>query len=85
MQLVNHGIKDDVILRMVDVSRRFFELPFDERAKYMSKDMASSARYGTSFNQSNDKVFCWRDFLKLSCQPLEDTVPCWPSSPEDLR
>ncbi|CAL9005887.1 unnamed protein product [Prunus brigantina] len=84
-QLVNHGIKDDVILRMVDVSRRFFELPFDERAKYMSKDMASSARYGTSFNQSNDKVFCWRDFLKLSCQPLEDTVPCWPSSPEDLR
>ncbi|KAM1140065.1 hypothetical protein EV1_039768 [Malus domestica] len=84
-QLINHGIKDDVILEMIDVSRRFFELPFNERSKYMSKDMSSPARCGTSFNQNNDKVFCWRDFLKLSCHPLQDTVSCWPSSPADLR
>lgn len=85
MQLINHGVEDEVILRMTDISRMFFELPFDERSKYMSKDMASPARYGTSFNQNNDEVFCWRDFLKLSCHPLSDTVPCWPSSPVDLR
>ncbi|XP_050386618.1 probable 2-oxoglutarate-dependent dioxygenase SLC1 [Argentina anserina] len=84
-QLINHGINDDVILRMTDVSKRFFDLPFDERSKYMSKDMASPARYGTSFNQNNDKVFCWRDFLKLSCNPLSDSIPSWPSSPVDLR
>ncbi|KAM6584332.1 hypothetical protein CsatB_011334 [Cannabis sativa] len=86
-QLVNHGIKGDVIDRMKDASKRFFELPSSERSKYMSNDMCSPVRYGTSFNQNNDKVYCWRDFLKLSCHPaLSQNFPHhWPSSPLDLR
>ncbi|EXB39440.1 Thebaine 6-O-demethylase [Morus notabilis] len=84
-QLINHGIEGDVIKRMGDVSKRFFDLPFEERSKYMSKDMYSPVRYGTSFNQNNDKVFCWRDFLKLNCHPLSEVLPHWPSSPVDLR
>ncbi|KAA8534479.1 hypothetical protein F0562_031996 [Nyssa sinensis] len=84
-QLINHSIASEVILSMIDVSRRFFELPFEERAKYMSSNMSSPVRYGTSFNQNKDSVFCWRDFLKLSCNPLSDVLPFWPSSPLDLR
>ncbi|XP_057475557.1 probable 2-oxoglutarate-dependent dioxygenase SLC1 [Actinidia eriantha] len=84
-QLVNHGIESDTILNMIEESRRFFELPFDERAKYMSADMRSPVRYGTSFNQKMDGVFCWRDFLKLNCHPLPDVLPFWPSSPLGLR
>ncbi|KAH0971517.1 hypothetical protein GBA52_023673 [Prunus armeniaca] len=84
-QLVNHGIPSDVISSMIDVSTRFFELPFEERAKYMSSDMHAPVRYGTSFNQNKDKVFCWRDFLKLMCHPLPDVLPHWPSSPVDMR
>ncbi|KAF8403164.1 hypothetical protein HHK36_011261 [Tetracentron sinense] len=84
-QLTNHGISSDVIHRMIDVGKRFFELPYEERAKYMSGDMSSPVRYGTSFNQNKDGVFCWRDFLKLMCHPLEDVIPHWPSSPVDLR
>lgn len=76
---------DEVISSMVDVSKRFFEQPYEERAKYMSSDMASPVRYGTSFNQSKDKVFCWRDFLKITCQPTSQVLPHWPSSPADLR
>nr|XP_023876328.1 protein DMR6-LIKE OXYGENASE 2-like [Quercus suber]POF23439.1 protein dmr6-like oxygenase 2 [Quercus suber] len=84
-QLVNHDIPRDVIENMVDVSKRFFELPFEKRSKYMSTDMNSAVRYGTSFNQNKDAVFCWRDFLKLSCHHLSDVLPLWPSSPLDLR
>ncbi|KAB1199545.1 putative 2-oxoglutarate/Fe(II)-dependent dioxygenase [Morella rubra] len=84
-QLVNHGIPSDVISSMIDVSTRFFELPFEERAKYMSSDMHAPVRYGTSFNQNKDTVFCWRDFLKLMCHPPSDVLPHWPSSPGDLR
>ncbi|KAK9289386.1 hypothetical protein L1049_007541 [Liquidambar formosana] len=84
-QLVNHGIPSEVTSSMIDVSKRFFELPFEERAKYMSADMNSPVRYGTSFNQTKDGVFCWRDFLKLMCQPMSDVLPHWPSSPVDLR
>ncbi|POO01829.1 Isopenicillin N synthase [Trema orientale] len=84
-QLVNHGIPSEVIDNMMEVSTRFFELPFGERAKYMSSDMKSPVRYGTSFNQSKDKVFCWRDFLKLMCHPISDVLPHWPTSPVDFR
>jgi isopenicillin N synthase-like dioxygenase len=69
---------------MIDASTRFFELPFEERSKYMSSDMSSPVRYGTSFNQNKDKVFCWRDFLKVVCNPISDVTPHWPSSPADF-
>lgn len=85
MQLVNHGIPSDVVSNMIDVGTKFFELPFEERAKYMSSDMRAPVRYGTSFNQNKDTVFCWRDFLKLMCHPLPDVLPHWPSSPVDMR
>lgn len=84
-QLVNHGIPSEVISSMIDAGRRFFDLPFEERAKFMSADMCSPVRYGTSFNQNKDGVFCWRDFLKLQCHPLSDVISHWPSSPMDLR
>lgn len=85
MQLVNHGISKDVISGMVDAAERFFHLPYEERSKYMSSDMEALVRYGTSFNQNKDNVFCWRDFLKLMCKPLSDVLPHWPSSPTDFR
>ncbi|GAV62938.1 2OG-FeII_Oxy domain-containing protein/DIOX_N domain-containing protein [Cephalotus follicularis] len=84
-QVVNHGIPIEVTSDMIDTSTRFFELPFEERSKYMSSDMKSPVRYGTSFNQNVDKVYCWRDFLKLICNPITDVVHHWPSSPMDFR
>ncbi|MBA0650986.1 hypothetical protein Goklo_018359, partial [Gossypium klotzschianum] len=84
-QVVNHGIPIEVIRSMIDVSARFFNLPYEERSKYMSSDMAAPVRYGTSLNQNKDAVFCWRDFLKLVCHPLSDVVSHWPSSPMDFR
>ncbi|KAK4419282.1 putative 2-oxoglutarate-dependent dioxygenase SLC1 [Sesamum alatum] len=84
-QLVNHGIADEIISNMVNASKRFFEMPFSDREKYMSADMTAPVRYGTSFNQTNDGVFSWRDFLKLVCHPLPDVLSHWPSSPHDFR
>ncbi|XP_038971130.1 protein DMR6-LIKE OXYGENASE 2-like [Phoenix dactylifera] len=84
-QVVNHNIPCNATRRIIGVGRRFFEMPFEERAKYMSTDVRSPVRYGTSFNQCRDGVFCWRDFLKLSCHPMESVLPYWPSSPMDLR
>lgn len=85
VQVTNHGIPSDVIRNMAEAGKSFFELPFEERSKYMSADMYAPVRYGTSFNQNKDRVFCWRDFLKLSYEPLSDVLPCWPSLPADLR
>lgn len=84
-QLVNHGIAENIVRDIVNASGKFFDLPFEERAKYMSSDMYSTVRYGTSVNQTKDQVFCWRDFLKLSCTQLENVLSSWPSSPVDFR
>jgi isopenicillin N synthase-like dioxygenase len=84
-QVVNHGVGSDVSGGMLDVARRFFELPLAERARHMSADVRAPVRYGTSFNQAKDAVLCWRDFLKLVCQPLREVVPRWPQQPADLR
>ncbi|CAN6461408.1 unnamed protein product [Victoria cruziana] len=70
---------------MIDVSQRFFEMPFNERSRYMTSDITAPVRYGTSFNQRNDGVYCWRDFLKLGCHPLPQYLPFWPCFPLDLR
>lgn len=86
MQVVKHGIAEEIISEMINASRKFFDLPFSEREKYMSSDMYSPVRYGTSVNQTKDKIFCWRDFLKLTCShPLQNLVSSWPSSPLDFR
>lgn len=84
-QLINHCISDDVVSSMIDVSGRFFDLSFEERAKYMTTDMHAPVRYGTSFSQTKDTVFCWRDFLKLMCHPLPDFLSHWPASPGNFR
>uniref|UniRef100_A0ACD5XVP1 Uncharacterized protein n=1 Tax=Avena sativa TaxID=4498 RepID=A0ACD5XVP1_AVESA len=84
-QVVNHGGVDSAM--MLDVARRFFLLPQEERERHMSPDIRAPVRYGTSFNQLNDGVLCWRDFLKLLCNPakMDDVVPSWPHNPADLR
>jgi hypothetical protein len=83
-QVVNHGVQRE---EMLDVARRFFALPQEERERHMSPDIRAKVRYGTSFNQLNDGVLCWRDFLKLLCNParLDEVVPSWPENPADLR
>ncbi|KAL6656527.1 hypothetical protein ACP70R_007353 [Stipagrostis hirtigluma subsp. patula] len=88
-QVVNHGV--DGGGAALDVARRFFEeLPAAERARYMSPDIRAPVRCGTSFNQLNDGVLCWRDFLKLAVSHspaagLAAVLPSWPDTPSDLR
>ncbi|KAI3908298.1 hypothetical protein MKX01_027320 [Papaver californicum] len=84
-QIINHGISNDTIGNMIDVSRQFFQQPMEERSKFMSTDVQAPVRYGTSFNQRKDSIFCWRDFLKLVCHSMEDSLPHWPTSPSDFR
>ncbi|KAH0456314.1 hypothetical protein IEQ34_014221 [Dendrobium chrysotoxum] len=84
-QVVNHGIPNESQARIISTAKRFFELTYEERARYMSNNIRAPVRYGTSFNQLQDGVFYWRDFLKLNCYPLHKILPFWPSSPLELR
>jgi isopenicillin N synthase-like dioxygenase len=84
-QVINHGVEESLISELMRVAREFFELPMEERNKFVSEDMMKAVRYGTSFNYLRDQVYCWRDFLKHYCHPLDKMLPLWPSNPSDYR
>ncbi|KAI3909313.1 hypothetical protein MKW92_005002 [Papaver armeniacum] len=78
-------VLDSLAKACENYGRRFFQQPMEERSKFMTTDVRAPIRYGTSFNQRTDSIFCWRDFLKLVCHSMEDSLPHWPTSPSDFR
>ncbi|MED6112427.1 Protein DMR6-LIKE OXYGENASE 1, partial [Stylosanthes scabra] len=84
-QIVNHGVPEDVVEKMVKVSKGFFDLPESERMKNYSDDPSKTTRLSTSFNVKTEKVANWRDFLRLHCHPLEDYIQEWPTNPPSFR
>ncbi|XP_031251173.1 protein DMR6-LIKE OXYGENASE 2-like [Pistacia vera] len=84
-QVKNHGIPEEVIDKMLCLSRDFFHLPESERMKNYSDDPMKTTRLSTSFNVKTEKVSNWRDFLRIHCHPLEDYIHEWPTNPPSFR
>ena len=84
-KIVNHGVPEEVIDNMMNVSKEFFNLPESERMKNYSDDPLKTTRLSTSFNVKTEKVSNWRDYLRLHCHPLEDYVHEWPANPPSFR
>lgn len=55
--------------RMIDASKRFFDLTEEEKREFSGKHVLDPIRCGTSFNASVEKIFFWRDFLKVIVHP----------------
>ncbi|XP_006583203.1 protein DMR6-LIKE OXYGENASE 2 isoform X2 [Glycine max] len=77
--------QEEVVSKMVNVSKEFFGLPESERLKNFSDDPSKTTRLSTSFNVKTEKVSNWRDFLRLHCHPLEDYIQEWPGNPPSFR
>ncbi|KAK8693676.1 hypothetical protein V6N13_071248 [Hibiscus sabdariffa] len=84
-QVKNHGVSNEVIDKMMHVSKEFFHLPESERLKNYSDDPMKTTRLSTSFNVRTENVSSWRDYLRLHCYPLEDYVNEWPTNPPSFR
>ncbi|KAI3445766.1 hypothetical protein Pfo_002431 [Paulownia fortunei] len=79
--VVNHGIPEALMRAMLEVTSEFFNLPEEEKPEFQPKNVLDPIRYGTSFNTAKEKIFCWRDFLKVFVHP---EFHC-PDKPESLR
>ncbi|KAK7389729.1 hypothetical protein VNO78_25015 [Psophocarpus tetragonolobus] len=84
-QIVKHGIAEEVVSKMVKVSKEFFGMEESERVKNYSDDPWKTTRLSTSFNVKTEKVANWRDFLRLQCHPIEDYIAEWPTKPSGFR
>ncbi|KAH9324169.1 hypothetical protein KI387_004347, partial [Taxus chinensis] len=78
--IINHGVPERVIKRMVEAHHLFFEQPEEEKAKYKAEGHQKLVVYGTSFAAKNQKVLEWRDFLMFIVAGAidDETVQCWP-------
>ncbi|KAI3525547.1 hypothetical protein L1887_04408 [Cichorium endivia] len=68
-QVINHGVPETLMKMIIEKSNEFFNLTDEEKKDFEEKDVLDPIRYGTSFNSKKDKVFCWRDFLKVIVHP----------------
>ncbi|XP_039174278.1 protein DMR6-LIKE OXYGENASE 2 isoform X2 [Eucalyptus grandis] len=76
--VINHGVPEGQMKAMVDMLMGFFDLTEEEKREFEGKHVLDGIRWGTSFNTSVDKVFFWRDYLKVRVHP---EFHC-PSKPE---
>ncbi|KAL0357042.1 UNVERIFIED_CONTAM: 2-oxoglutarate-dependent dioxygenase 19 [Sesamum calycinum] len=66
---------------VIDVANEFFNLPEEEKPEFQPQNVLEPIRYGTSFNTAKEKVFWWRDFLKVFVHPQFHS----PHKPQSLR
>ncbi|KAJ4964978.1 hypothetical protein NE237_016827 [Protea cynaroides] len=67
--VINHGVPENLREEMLEACQRFFDLTEEEKREYADKHVLDPIRCGTSFNASVEKVFFWRDFLKVFVHP----------------
>ncbi|XP_057836524.1 protein DMR6-LIKE OXYGENASE 1 [Cryptomeria japonica] len=84
-QIVNHGVPEALMKRMMDVAKEFFEMPPEDRACLYSDDPRQLVRLSTSFNITKDKFLNWMDYLTQPCHPLEEYIHAWPQKPAAYR
>ncbi|KAJ7545948.1 hypothetical protein O6H91_08G017500 [Diphasiastrum complanatum] len=68
-QVINHGVPVRVVEQMMDVARRFHELPTEEKMVHYSAYPSEPHRFQTIFNLEKQTVLEWRDNLEQKCYP----------------
>lgn len=81
VKVVNHGIQESLMNKVIDGTQGFFNLREEEKKEFEGKHVLDPIRYGTSFNTSKEKTFFWRDYLKVFVHPKFHS----PSKPDRYR
>ncbi|XP_031110497.1 bi-functional coumaroyl CoA and feruloyl CoA ortho-hydroxylase F6H2-1-1-like [Ipomoea triloba] len=85
-QVINHGIPLQVLDNVIEAAHVFFELPAEEKMKYLRENSSSSAveffHHAIGGDDENSKVLEWRDSLHHECIPGDDGK-FWPPETRD--
>jgi 2'-deoxymugineic-acid 2'-dioxygenase / mugineic-acid 3-dioxygenase len=90
LQVVNHGVDDDVVAGFRSAAVEFFAMPAEEKLPYYSDDLSKPFRVDTSTAYVAERSAggggrYWRDYLQLQCLPVDRFAPDWPAKPETFR
>ncbi|XP_038886412.1 protein DMR6-LIKE OXYGENASE 2-like [Benincasa hispida] len=67
--VINHGVAEKLREEMMECCEEFYDLTEEEKRVYETEHVLDPIRYGTSFNPHVEKVFLWRDYLKIMVHP----------------
>lgn len=85
MQLVNHGVPDDVILDAKRDIAEFFRLPLEAKKVYAQLPDGLEG-YGQVFVFSEAQKLDWSDMMYLMLRPVESRdMRFWPVHPPSFR
>lgn len=85
IQVVNHGISEQVLHDMYAVCHEFFEMPAADKAEFYSEDKSKKNRLfcGSGFETLGEKY--WIDVLELLYPLPSGDTKDWPHKPQRLR
>ncbi|CAI0396537.1 unnamed protein product [Linum tenue] len=79
-QVINHGVAEEVILKMKADIQGFFSQPLEEKMKYAQLPNGIEG-YGQAFVVSEEQKLDWGDMLYINAQPINRrNMRLWPSS-----
>ncbi|KAJ8438134.1 hypothetical protein Cgig2_033013 [Carnegiea gigantea] len=68
-QVINHGIRKELLKDAMSVFTEFFELPFKDKSHLYSEELNENCRlYTSSYNYAREEIHYWRDCLKHNCR-----------------
>ncbi|WVZ67500.1 hypothetical protein U9M48_016567 [Paspalum notatum var. saurae] len=84
-QVVNHGVEEELLDEMENLTREFFMLPLEEKEKYPMAPGGIQG-YGHAFVFSEDQKLDWCNMLALGVEPSFIRQPkLWPTSPAKFK
>jgi 2'-deoxymugineic-acid 2'-dioxygenase/mugineic-acid 3-dioxygenase len=86
VQVVNHGVEEDVVRGFRDAAAEFFAMSAEEKLPYCSDDRSKPFRLASSTTYDRDETRYWLDYLALQCHPVsQELVRHWPAEPTSFR
>ncbi|CAK7343054.1 unnamed protein product [Dovyalis caffra] len=86
-QIINHGVPSDLITKLQDVGKTFFELPQEEKEVYAKPhDSKSVEGYGSKLQKDPHEKKSWVDHLFHRIWPPSSiNYKFWPKNPPSYR
>lgn len=69
LQLTNHGVRTDILDKMMKATQEFFKMPLEEKKKFPQEE-GDLEGYGQAFVVSEDQKLDWADLFYVCTLPL---------------
>jgi leucoanthocyanidin dioxygenase len=85
MHLVNHGISDDLLQRVKNAGKEFFDLPVEEKEKHANEqELGKIQGYGSKLANNASGQLEWEDYFFHLVYPEDKRdMSIWPKTPTD--